>query len=308
VWGVPYLFIKLAVAEIPPAWVAWGRITLGALVLVPIAWKRGALRPVLARKGATVAFALTELAIPFFLIALGERWVSSSLAGILIATVPLAVVGLSPLFGIKERLGASRLLGLAVGFIGVIVLLGIDPVDEALQWAGITCLLVSAVLYAVGALIVQRHLSDVDEVGAVALSLVVAAIVLSPVAALSVPTQMPSVLAWTSIFVLGIVCTALGLLLYFYVLVTAGAARATVVTYINPAVAAVLGVLVLQEEFGPSSMAGLLLILFGSWLATRKQGPPQAQLTGARLQSARPELGATDDQAAGSADVAAHGP
>lgn len=268
IWGVPYFFIKLAIAEVSPACVAWTRVALGAAILLPVAWKRGVLRPLLAHKGAICAFAVAECVIPFFTIALGERWISSSMAGILIATVPLTVVVISPLFGVKEHLGTRRLTGLAVGFVGGVALLGIDTISGLQQWLGVACMVVATVGYAIGPLIVQRHLVDVDELGAVAASLGVATIALLPAAMLSAPERMPSALALTSIAVLGLVCTALAMWLYFYLIAQAGAARATVVAYINPAIASLLGVFVLHEHFGVGSMVGLALILFGSWLAT----------------------------------------
>jgi drug/metabolite transporter (DMT)-like permease len=276
IWGFPYFLIKLALVDLSPACIAWGRIALGAAILLPIAWQRDVLRPAFAHKGAVCAFAFAELVIPFSLIALGERWISSSLAGILIATVPMTVVLVAPLFGLKEPLGMLRLAGLAIGFFGVVALLGIDGVHGPLQWAGVACMLAAVGGYAAGPLIVQRYLADVDELGSLVASLIVAAIVLLPVAALSAPDHMPSAMALISIAILGVACTALALLLYFYLINAAGAARASVVAYINPAVAAVLGVLILKEHFGIGSIVGLGLILFGSWLATRRESQRQA--------------------------------
>jgi drug/metabolite transporter (DMT)-like permease len=268
IWGLPYFFIKLALQELSPVCVAWGRITLAAIVLVPIAWHRGALQKAFAHKAAITAFAVAELVVPFSLIAMGEQWISSSLAGILIATVPLSVVIIAPLFGVKERLGALRIAGLAIGFCGVVAIVGLDTGHGPMLWAGVVCIMVSVVGYAIGPLVVQRYLSDVDELGAVAASLVVASILLLPLAALSAPNQVPSALSLSAVAALGIACTALALYLYFYLINEAGAARASVVAYINPAVAAVIGVLVLHEPFGVGAGAGLAMILFGSWLAT----------------------------------------
>jgi drug/metabolite transporter (DMT)-like permease len=276
IWGVPYFFIKLALQDLSPAVVAWTRLALAAAVLVPIAWHRGVLRPVLAHKRAVIAFALAELAIPFSVIAMGEQWISSSLTGILIATVPLMVIVIGPAFGIRERPGARRLIGLAIGFLGVVAILGLDTGHGPMLWAGVACMLVAVIGYAVGPLIVQRYLSDVDELGALAGSLVVATLVLLPLAAASTPRHMPSALSLGSVIVLGLVCTALALLLFFYLIGAAGAARATVVAYINPAIAALLGVLMLDEPFGIGSATGLAMILLGSWLATHK--PRQAQI------------------------------
>ena len=188
---MPYLFIKLALQDFSPAAIAWGRITLAAAVLVPIAWKRGVLGPVFAHKRAVIAFGLAELAVPFSLVAMGEQWISSSLTGILIATVPLTVVIIAPLFGVREPLGARRLIGLAIGFLGVVTILGLDTGHGPMLWAGVVCMLISVVGYAVGPLVVERYLADVDELGALAGSLVVAMIALFPVALMSAPRTYP---------------------------------------------------------------------------------------------------------------------
>jgi drug/metabolite transporter (DMT)-like permease len=270
IWGLPYFFIKLALTEVPPIGVAWARIALGASVLLPVAWKRGVLPEVLRHKRAVCAFAFAELVGPFFLIAQGERWVSSSFAGILIATVPLMVIVLSPLFGVHEALSRRRLSGLVIGFVGVVTLLGLDVLGGPLGWIGTACVVVATLGYATGSLIVQRYLKDVDELGAVAASLVVASVVMLPLAFLTAPAKVPSNLVLTSLVVLGVVCTATALWLYFSLIAHIGAARAAVITYVNPAVAALLGVLVLHESFGLGSALGLALILVGSWLATHR--------------------------------------
>jgi len=267
-WGIPYFFIKLALAHISPICIAWGRITLGALVLLPVAWHRGALAPALRHKGAIVAFAIAELVVPFSLIAVAERWLTSSMVGVLVATVPLTVVVVAPLFGVHETLGARRLIGLVTGFAGVIVLLGFDTIAGAAEWLAVAGLVLAIVGYAAGPLVVQRYLKGVDEIGAVAVSLGVASVILLPVALATLPRQMPSALSLTSIGILGIICTASAMLLYFYVIHAAGAARASVVAYISPAIAAVLGVVVLHEHFGVGIAAGLALILLGSALGS----------------------------------------
>ena len=282
IWGVPYFLIKIALEELSPLVIAWTRLALAAAVLVPLAWKRGVLRPVLAHKGAVIAFAIAELAIPFSLIAAGEQWISSSLAGILIATVPLTVVIIAPLFGVREKLGARRLAGLAIGFCGVVAILGLDTGHGAMLWAGVACMLVAVAGYAIGPLVVQRYLSDVDELGALAASIVVALVALAPLALFSMPARTPSPTTIATVAVLGLLCTALGLLLYFYLINEAGAARASVVAYINPAIAAVLGVFLLNEPFGLNSAVGLAMILLGSWLATHK---PAAEFAPARADS-----------------------
>lgn len=268
IWGMPYFFIKLAVNELSPVWVAWGRLLCASLFLVPIAAWRGQLRGMLRHWPVILVFALVELVGPFYLIALGERWVSSSLAGILLAGVPLFVVIVAPFLGVHERVGPRRLIGLATGLLGVVALLGFDIGGDSRGWIGAGAILLAAVGYAVGPLIVQKHLAGMDSLAVVSASVAVGFVVLTIPAFLTAPAAVPSALALGSVAILGVICTALGLLLFVYVISHAGAARAAVVTYVNPAVALLLGVFLLDERFGVGPAVGLVLILLGSWLAT----------------------------------------
>jgi drug/metabolite transporter (DMT)-like permease len=269
IWGLPYFFIKIAVQELSPFVVAWGRVTLGMMILLPIAWRRGALRAVGAHKAAICAFALAEFVVPFSSISFGERWINSSVTGILIATVPLTIALISRFFGLHEPLSSWRMTGLLLGFFGVAALLGLGTISGPGGWAGVGCMLAATVGYAIGPLIIQRYLSDVDSFGPVAASLLVSSIVLLPFALYSFPTHMPSVLALSSMAVLGAICTALAMVLLFYLISQAGASRASVITYINPAVATLLGVTLLHERLGAGGITAFALILLGSWLATR---------------------------------------
>jgi drug/metabolite transporter (DMT)-like permease len=222
------------------------------------------LRALWHHKSAIAAFAVTELVFPFSLIALAESWLSSAMTGILVATVPLTVVVIAPLFGIRETLSARRLGGLIVGFAGVIALLGFDAISGSRQWLAVACLAIAIIGYAAGPLVVQRHLASVDSIGALAVSLVVASLVLLPFAINSRPQGVPSARSLVCILILGVICTACAMLLYFHVIHAAGAARASIVAYVSPAIAAVLGVGILHEHFGVGTAAGLALILLGS--------------------------------------------
>jgi drug/metabolite transporter (DMT)-like permease len=269
IWGLPYFFIKVALQEVSPLILAFSRVLLATLILMPIAWRRGALRSLGGHKTAIIAFGLVEFAIPFSLISLGERWISSSVTGILIAMVPLSVALIQRFFGIREALGAWRIAGLAIGFFGVAALLGTGSISGSLGWAGVGCMLLATICYAVGPLIIQRHLHGLDSIGPLAASLLVASVVLLIPAALEFPSSLPSARALVSIAVLGIVCTAIAMLLMFYLVHHAGASRASVITYINPVVATLLGVIVLDEHLGLGGFIAFALILLGSWLATR---------------------------------------
>jgi drug/metabolite transporter (DMT)-like permease len=278
IWGIPYLFIKVAVeAGVPPAFVAWSRIALAGVLLVPLAWYRGALRGLRSRGRAIVGYAACEVAVPFVLIALGERYITSSLAAILISTMPLMVALLSSWLTAAERPTGMRLAGLVIGFGGVVALLGVDVAGRRGELLGAAMVLLATVGYAIAPIIVSRHLADLDPLGPVAASLIVAAIALLPAVVATPPVRMPSPAALVSIAVLGVICTAMGLVVFFRLIVEAGPSRASVITYVNPVVAVVVGVLVLAEHLGGMSIAGLLLILGGSWLSTgSRQRAPEA--------------------------------
>jgi drug/metabolite transporter (DMT)-like permease len=268
IWGTPYFFIKIALHELSPVWVAWGRLVCAASLLVPLALWRGVLKGMARHWRTIVAFALVELVGPFYLISLGERYVSSSLAGILLAGVPLIVVIVAPFLGVHEKVSPRRLAGLAVGLIGVVALLGLDTAHGEKGWLGAACILVAAVGYAIGPLIVQRHLAGTDPLGVVSASVAVGAAVLTIPAVFTAPPVFPSVVAIGSVVILGMMCTALALMLFVFVISRAGASSAAVVTYVNPAVALLLGIFLLDEHFGAGPAVGLAMILCGSWLAT----------------------------------------
>jgi drug/metabolite transporter (DMT)-like permease len=269
IWGLPYFFIKVAGQELSPVILAFSRVSLATLILLPVAWHRGALRSLGKHKAAICAFGLVEFAIPFSMISLGERWISSSVTGILIAMVPMSIALIQRFFGIRESLGAWRIAGLAIGFFGVAALLGTGSISGSSGWAGVGCMLLATICYAVGPLIIQRHLHGLDSIGPLASSLLIASIVLFVPAVIELPAELPSAAALVSIAILGLLCTAVAMLLMFYLVRHAGASRASVITYINPVVATLLGVLVLHEHLGIGGFIAFALILLGSWLATR---------------------------------------
>ena len=269
IWGFPYFFIKIAIAELSPFVVVWARLAMAALILLPIAWYRGALSGVGKYIRPIGAFTLAEFLIPFTAIAIGEQWVSSSVTGILMAMVPLSIALISRFFGLHEPLTASRLSGLILGFVGVASLLGFGTISGPLGWTGAGCMLLATVGYAIGPLIVQRHLKHLDSIGPIAISVTMASLALTAPALLTWPPAWPGAITVVSVAVLGVVCTAIAMLLMFYLISHAGAARATVITYINPMVAALLGVAVLGEHLGVGGGLAFVLILLGSWLSTR---------------------------------------
>jgi drug/metabolite transporter (DMT)-like permease len=275
IWGVPYLFIKIAVDHgVSPAGVAWSRVTLGAAVLVALAWKAGTLASLRGRLRWIVAYAIAEISIPFPLIAFGEQRVASSLAAILIASVPLIIALLALRFDHSERPTGLRLVGLLVGFGGVVALMGLDVSDEPHELVGALAILGAAVGYSIGPLILKHRLVDLDARATMGGSLAFASLLLAVPAALSAPSHTPSAGAIGSILVLGLVCTALAFVIFNLLIADAGPGRALVITYVNPLVAVALGVTLLGERPGAGAVAGLLLILAGSWLSTDGRLPP----------------------------------
>ena len=273
-WGIPYLLIKVAVDDgISPEFLAWIRCVIGALVLLPFAWKAGALKGLAARWKPLVAFALIEIVLPWPLIGAGEQRVSSSLAAILVASVPLVVALIALRYDHEERPTASRLAGMLVGFGGVVVLLGLDVGGRPGELLGALFILVAAVAYAVGPMIVKLKLSDTHPLGPVTVALVLAALFLTPAALLAPPTETPSTDALLSVLALGVACSAAAFVAFFALIGEAGPSRATIITYVNPIVAVALGVALLDESLGAGAVAGLLLILAGSWLATGGRPP-----------------------------------
>jgi len=284
-WGIPYLFIKIAVDDgVPPAFVAWARVVLAAAVLVPLAWRAGTLGSLRGRWRWLLLYAVIEISLPFPLIAFGETHVSSSTTAIAIATVPLLASLLALRFAPGERLTGRRLAGMLLGFAGVAALVGIDVSGSADELVGIGAVVLAAAGYACGALLIARHMAGLDGRATMGVSLALAAVVLTPVAALDAPTEVPPAGALASIVVLGLFCTAAAFVAFAELVRTAGPTRATIVTYVNPVVALALGVALLGEEPGPGAIAGLLLILAGSWLSTDGRLPQavERRLAGAR--------------------------
>jgi drug/metabolite transporter (DMT)-like permease len=272
-WGVPYFLIKVAVEDHSAFFVAWARVALGAAVLLPIAWKVGAFRGIAGRWPIILAFAVIEIAIPFTLIPVGEEWISSSLAAILIAAVPLTIALMTIRFNPSERVRGLRFAGLFVGLAGVIMLVGIDVAGKPKELLGAACMLVATVGYAAGPMLIRMKMSDLHPMGPVAASLGIAALILTPAGIATAPSKMPDGDVIAALVVLGVACTAIALATMFFLVAEAGPSKASIITYVNPVIAVGLGVAFLDESLGAASVAGLLLILAGSYLATGGKPP-----------------------------------
>jgi drug/metabolite transporter (DMT)-like permease len=275
IWGIPYLFIKVAVdGGISPFFLSWARLVLGAALLFAIVPRQGL---EMLRRGPRrwiLAYATVEMALPFPLIAAGEQHVDSSVAAIVIATVPLLIALLALRFDHTERPTRTRLVGMLIGLGGVVALVGIDLSGNSGEVLGAAAVLLAALGYAAGPMIIKRQFVDFDPRATMAASLSVAALLLTPAALLTLPTSMPSADALASITILGIVCTATAFVILVVLVKEVGAGRASIITYVNPVIAVALGVIILGESPGAGAIAGLLLILAGSWLSTDDRLPP----------------------------------
>ena len=268
-WGVPYLLIKVAVAELDPSLVVFVRLALASIVLVPFAFATGALRRVRGRWRSLATISVVGIVAPFLLIGYGEQHITSSLAALLIAADPLFIVVLAVWLDASERMSGLRLVGLCLGLVGVAVLLGLNvSADElGLGFLGSAFVLIAALCYALSALLVKR-LGAMPALGTTSVTLTTSAVLLAPLAAATMPRQLPSWTAIASLVVLGILCTAIAYVIYYELIAAAGAGRASLITYVNPAVAVVLGVLVLGEPVTTSTILGFGLIIVGCAVST----------------------------------------
>jgi len=278
IWGVPYLLIKVAVRELTPASLVFLRTSLGAALLLPLSLARGNPRALLSHWRPLVLFTFAELAVPWLLLSDAERRVSSSLAGLMVASVPWVGALLSRLAGGHEPLGGRGLLGLAVGLGGLLALLGLDLQGGDLFTVGEMGLVVLG--YAVGPMIIARRLSGLPTLDVVAGSLLLCAVVYAPVGIAQLPQRMPALPVVGAVLGLGVLCTAVAFLLFFRLIAEVGPVRATVVAYLNPAVAMAAGVALLNEPFTLGMAVGFPLILLGSWLATARPARATAPAAG----------------------------
>lgn len=266
IWGIPYLLIKEAVDGFTPVAVVAGRTGLAALILLPIAYHRGALRPALVHWRWLLAFSAIEMAGPFLLLSHAEEVLPSGLTGLLVATVPLFGALLAFLLGDGTVLRPARLAGLFIGLVGVACIVGGSGDDGTVRLWSVAEVLLVAVGYAVAPFIADRKLKEVPGVGLAAASLTVVAVVYLPIAAVA-GGNTPTASSVSALVTLALVCTALAFVIFFALIDEAGPARATLITYVNPVIALSLGVVVLGESLTVGLVIGFPLVLVGCWLA-----------------------------------------
>jgi drug/metabolite transporter (DMT)-like permease len=271
IWGIPYLLIKVADGGVAPPVLVLARVSIGAAILIPIAIRRRELAPLLPYWRWLVLFAVVEIITPWLLLSEAETRLSSSLSGLLIASVPILVAVIGRLSGGQDRLTPVRWAGLLVGLGGVALLVaGGGTHGDA---GSVAEVLGVAVCYSIGPLVAARKLSELPSLGMTAACLAFAAVVYAPIAAVTWPHAIPAGKVLASLAALAVVCTALAFVLFFALIAEAGPARASVITYINPAVAVGLGIGILGERLTTTMAVAFVLILGGSVLATRPASP-----------------------------------
>ena len=284
-WGVSYLLIKIAVrGGLPAPDVAWLRVMIAAALLTALAWRAGLLGSLRGRGRWLLAYAIAEISIPFPLIAAGEVHVASSLTAIIIAAVPLIGAVLALRFDHGERPTAVRAAGLGIGFAGVVALVGIDLAGNGPELLGTGAILIAAVGYAIGPMLVKHRLGGLDPRALMGASLSIALMILTPFAALDTPSRTPTTGAFVAVIALGLFCTAAAFVIFTILIREAGTSRATVITYVNPLIALGLGTTLESERPGAGAILGLVLILAGSWLATTGRIWPLRTGSGRRLE------------------------
>lgn len=268
-WGMPYLLIRIAVETVDPLVVAGSRTLIGALLLLPVALHRNALAAAFRNWKWLLAFTLIEISVPWVLLGHAETRLTSSTAGILIAVVPLFAAIIMSRLG-HERLEPRRMFGLGVGFAGVALLVGLDI--HFSDFLAVAATIVVSLCYAIGPIIIDRKLQGVPAIGMITASLILATLIYLPFA----PFLMPEVVAPRAVFSiigLGVLCTAGAFIVFFALIAEVGPARATVITYVNPAVAMLLGAVVLSEPLTLGMAVGFPLVLIGSYLGTTRPAP-----------------------------------
>ena len=273
-WGVPYLFMRVAVREWDPSVVVFGRVVIGAAILFPIAIRRGVVKDSMRGFKWILIYAILEMCGPWYLITHAETKINSGLAVLLVATVPIWSTIYSSLAGDKTVWHAKRLMGIVIGFVGLILIVGIETISGAADAFSVFQTVLAAILYSTAMAIILRGMPNGDGVAINAIAMIITAIIFAPAALTNLPEQMPSFNATASLIGLGVLSTGLAFMIYFGLIKEIGQARGSLVTYLNTAFAVVLGVLILGEPLTIGIVTGLPLVLLGSYFASRKSVTP----------------------------------
>ena len=267
IWGASYMFIKIGLRDLSAPMVACMRIALAAAVLVPWAARQGALGAVRGRAGTVALVGAVQVAGPFLLIALGEQEISSALAGILVATAPIFTAVLAIWVDHEERSEGVRLLGIVIGIAGVVALFGLDLSGSGSAILGGLAIVLAGLGYAVGGFLVKHRLGGAPPIGVAAWVMVASTIWLLPAALATAPDSVPALGPLAAVTALGVVGTGFAFAIFYTLIGRVGPARSFIVAYLAPGFAVAYGAVLLGEQITVATVAGLALILAGSWLA-----------------------------------------
>jgi drug/metabolite transporter (DMT)-like permease len=277
IWGASYLLIKIGLRDLSPEMVAFTRIALAALVLLPFAASRGELAPLRGHLRVLALLGAVQVAGPFLLISVAEGAISSSLAGILVATAPIFTALLALRLDRDERSEGSRLAGVGIGIVGVAALFGLDLTGSGSMVLGGLAVVLAGVGYAVGGFVVKSRLRDAPPIGIVAVVMGASALLLAPAALATLPSSAPALGPVAAMAGLGIAGTAIAFVIFYSLIASVGPAKAMLVSYIAPGFAVVYGAVFLSEGITAGKIIGLSLILAGSWLGAGGAQPVAAQ-------------------------------
>lgn len=269
IWGTPYLFIKYALEDFHPIFIVFARSAPTAIILLLLVWKQGKLKQNWQYWKYCTLFAIIEMVFPWYFVSAAEQTVSSSLAGLMLAVVPIFAVITSKIRGEDNAFNLRRILGIVIGILGVFALVGVDSLNSNVDLVAVLMLIGAALGYATAPVIISTKLKDADSTSVIAISSLAVTLIYLPFIPSHLPTQTPSAGAIWAIAILAIVSTIAGFAVFFALIAEVGPMKATLITYINPAVAILLGVIFLGEELTLGILIGFPLVLGGSWLASK---------------------------------------
>ena len=277
IWGASYLFIKIGLEDFSPAMVVFLRTLLAALVLAPLAFRRGALAGMLARWWPVLVLAAVQVAGPFLLISWGEEEISSSLAGILVASAPILTAMLAVFVDRDERPTRVGGIGIGIGIVGVALLLGVDVGGDSAALVGGLAVVLASLGYAIGGFYLKAHFKDAQPIGVVTATMFASALLALPLALATFPSGAPDAGSVAAMAALGAGGTGIAFVIFYTLIAEVGPAKASIVAYVAPVFAVMYGVVFRDEAFTLSTVIGMALILGGSWIAAQGRLPARTE-------------------------------